>query len=272
MKFNIDNEINSKMEVDDIDVKSILEKDLNSKFLDNASITRLRVMYNPVFSRLFPTKKVLFDTQEGWNAKRSLISDDGTLYVYVNHWKNKKGQDIAGVKINDTDIYIDDHLYLKDRTGTSSNDDYNYIAGSYYNGAINNYYNAEGYHAFYTNSTGEGTGDNVFYIQSTGIRFVETSTINVASNTFKISNHASETTTSLASKTIKEGTISCSTTGNYYPIAISGWTGLNRYLVVNNLYFTARGVNTATVHYGITNWDSSAHNASVTVYIAWVKC
>lgn len=76
--------------------------------------------------------------------------------------------------------------------------------------------------------------------------------------------------TSIAAEGYKEGTVSISKPG-YYPVAISGWSSGTRYFGLVRAYISSASVGSGTLNYMVANHHSSAHSASVTAYVLWVR-
>lgn len=69
-----------------------------------------------LFGKDLSLMTTLFNTTEGWDADRSIVSEEGVLYVYTDYQQYDDGQgnvyDIAGFKFGDGNAYLIDLPFL----------------------------------------------------------------------------------------------------------------------------------------------------------------
>lgn len=59
--------------------------------------------------------KAYYDTVEGWDRKKTLISEKGAVYVYSNYQITDKGEKIPGIKVGDGTSQLIDMPFITDR-------------------------------------------------------------------------------------------------------------------------------------------------------------
>ena len=94
----------------DKDVKDRLYRDYN--LLHNKpSIEGVELKGNKTLEDL-GIERFLYDTTENWNAQVSLLSQQGTCYVYVDGDQDDQGNYIPRLKLGDGRAYLIDMPYL----------------------------------------------------------------------------------------------------------------------------------------------------------------
>lgn len=89
---------------------------------------------------------------------------------------------------------------------------------------------------------------------------------------FQVTEHNVITSKNITAEGYTEGTITATNVNNgYYPLGIVGWSSSTRYFALTRAYLTNRSIGQATVNYMVSNHHSSAHSASMTVYVLWCK-
>lgn len=87
---------------------------------------------------------------------------------------------------------------------------------------------------------------------------------------FAVSSETLISSQNITAEGYTEGTKSISKSG-YYPVAIAGWNSTTRYFALTRAYLSASSSGSGTISYMVSNHHSSAHSASMTVYVLWVK-
>lgn len=114
------------------------------------------------------------------------------------------------------------------------------------------------------NGSGSSSKSNAFTVGWNG--YIE---IGNPSMTFSVSEHQI-INEQMTGGNYKNGTTNITKSG-YYPIAVSGWYSYARYTTVTRAYLSAQANGSATINWGVSNWDSAAHTADCKVYVLWIR-
>ena len=98
------------------DLQSLTESDYNK--LNNKPSINSVVLEGALTAKDLGLGKVFYDTKENWDTQRTLIAEEGVIYIYSNYMyiEDEGGNQIpvAGIKIGDGTSYLIDMPYISD--------------------------------------------------------------------------------------------------------------------------------------------------------------